>query len=262
MSEDGRPGFVDIKDALFMQKLDTLTLKHGALVLVIILMLMISGCSHEPTEEELAIVIYDEYRSLMASGKTLAALTALDRLQAYSNTDVYRQAFEEQLKKGISIGAALQSWTAQEMFKEKNRILAKDATIMKKARLPLPLEARDAWGTTMFVEFPDETQTFAFLIRSAGPDCIFKTTDDLILEQHQWSGQAGDPDSERTKIKKQAEKQYREILGTNPDTMDAVTNAETEPVVTKSGDAPEHAAQPTNVPGEKSLELDALLNSN
>lgn len=151
----------------------------------VLVLLALVGCEDKKKHAE---AIYQKARALEQEQKILQAYLMYDSLAAFEGTEPYELAKAELLKRGISIGSCLSSWTVIEMVELQN--LLKDHYNIYKQNAPSTQYASyfDAWGHPIQVKwFPKDKVVFTLF--SAGADEKEDTDDDIILgyrEQYQF----------------------------------------------------------------------------
>ena len=152
------------------------------------------GCGGEDSQEAEARAIFEKALDLERSGDIMGALAEYDKLAQYPETQVYAEASEALESEGLTIGSAFSSYTLQEMFDILNAIVDKGWTEPPDGIPLAELPEIDAWGTHYWIEYSDGKKFF-FAIRSAGPDRLLRTPDDLALYHRTSAGRqtAGPP---------------------------------------------------------------------
>lgn len=116
----------------------------------------------------------------LTQGRELEACQLALKMQAFKGAPGYDRAKAQLLARGISLEAPLESYTVKRMIDLQNKLEAERA---RRGTLPDvgPREdSPDAWGNPLRVEMITR-RTFAYMIRSAGPDQRFLTDDDLAI---------------------------------------------------------------------------------
>ncbi len=149
------------------------------------MILLLVGCEDKEKQAE---AVYQRAKKLEKEYKILQAYYMYDSLATFEGTEPYELAKAELLKRGISIGSCLNSWTVIEMVELQN--LLKDHFKAYKQKAPSVKYASyfDAWGHPIEVKwFPKDKVVFT--LYSAGGDEEDGTDDDIILgyrEQYQF----------------------------------------------------------------------------
>ena len=142
---------------------------------------ILCGCGDSgPTDEEKALAIYRKARELRRKGLTLEALQEYDRLADFKETRAFQEASSALLREGVTVGAALQSWTLKRMFDVKNGLVREGRERHADGELTVFSSQNDAWGTPILIQYSNGPK-YVYRIGSAGPDKEFNTEDDLRL---------------------------------------------------------------------------------
>ena len=143
--------------------------------------LVLTGCgSSDGDPEKQAQAIYNQAKAIETQGDVLGALKEYDRLVAYPETKAYATARNELLKKGYSLGAGPESWTAKQLVEVENELVHQGMELNPKDGLVVRLPRTDAWGQYLWVEYSTGFK-YVFRVMSAGPDGKPDTGDELAL---------------------------------------------------------------------------------
>jgi hypothetical protein len=149
---------------------------------------ILCGCGDGgPTDEEKALAIYRKARELRREGLTLEALREYDRLAAFKETRAFQEASSALLKEGITVGAALESWTLKRMFDIKNRLVREGREWHPDGELTVFASQNDAWGTPILIQYSNGPK-YSYRIVSAASDEEYHTDDDLRLYEYTKAG--------------------------------------------------------------------------
>jgi hypothetical protein len=165
------------------------------------------GCSGT-SDEEKARAICQNAQRLREQNLLHEALQEYNRLKNYTDTKAYKQAQAALMKEGLSIGASIESWTIQQMYKIKDKLLREGQDSHPKGEVMVSLTVKDGWGTFFRVQYSTNPK-YAFYVLSAGPDKTIKTSDDLRLYQ---TGAARQPHIASRPITKQQPSQVKESV--------------------------------------------------
>jgi len=146
------------------------------MILLLAGVLFFAACG--PSKEQQAQAILDKARELERLDRMPAAMREYDRLVEFKGTEIYQETEAALLKRGISIGSAETSWTIKEMYRIKNQIIREQRQEHPHGEITVPLEVKDTWGMPYFLHY-SRGDKYYFLIKSAGPDKVFATDDDL-----------------------------------------------------------------------------------
>ena len=163
--------------------MDSLKSKCGLLT-VLLVVLILGGCKNASNEKK-AQAIYDNALKLNQQQRTVEALREYDRLKEYKKTTVFKKAKAELQKDGISIGSSLESWTIQQMYKVRNKLIRQSRFRHPDGDVVVPLMTKDAWGNYIRVQYSSGSK-YAFAVLSAGLDKKLNTDDDLrLMHEHE-----------------------------------------------------------------------------
>ena len=162
--------------------MDSLKTK-GWFLTVLLVVFILGGCENAASEKE-AQAIYENALTLQKQQRTVEALKEYDRLKEFKKTAVFKKAKAELQKAGFSIGSSLESWTIQQMYKVKNKLISQDRIRHPDGDVVVPLMTKDGWENYIRVQY-STGRKYAFSIISAGPDKKLNTDDDLrLIHEH------------------------------------------------------------------------------
>ncbi|MFZ5587674.1 MAG: hypothetical protein ACOZHQ_17275 [Thermodesulfobacteriota bacterium] len=116
----------------------------------------------------------------LTQGRELEACQLALKMQAFKGAPGYDRAKAQLLARGISLEAPLESYTIRRMIDLQNKLEAERAQRGLPPEVGPREDSPDAWDTPLRVEMITR-RTFAYMIRSAGPDRRFMTDDDLAI---------------------------------------------------------------------------------
>ena len=149
---------------------------------------ILGGCGDGgPTDEEKALAICRKARELRRKGLTLEAFREYDRLAAFKETRAFQEASSALLKEGVTVGAALESWTLKRMFDIKNGLVREGRERHPDGELTVFSSQNDAWGTPILIQYSNGPK-YSYRILSAASDKEYHTDDDLRLYEYTKAG--------------------------------------------------------------------------
>ncbi len=101
-------------------------------------------------------------------------------MEQYKGTDSYALAEQKLLARGVSIAQPLHSYTIKQIVAVQNEAEQNRRKTGMLPRLGPRENFKDGWGMPLRVEFVTR-ETFVYVVRSAGPDKRYMTTDDLVI---------------------------------------------------------------------------------
>lgn len=147
---------------------------------VIVLSMLISAPAPALADQEAVNEIMEQVKFFISDDNELEACRLVTKLDKYQETEAYEGAKTELLRYGISIEAPLDSYTAKRMVKLQNKLEKNRAVTGMMPKLGDRADYKDAWGTPVRVEFVS-SKGYHYVIRSAGKDRQFFTSDDLVV---------------------------------------------------------------------------------
>lgn len=131
-------------------------------------------------DQEAVDKIMEQVKFFISDDNELEACRLVMKLDKYKETEAYEGAKADLLRYGISIEAPLDSYTVKRMVKLQNKLEKNRAATGMRPKLGLRNDYKDAWGTPVRVEFVT-SEGYHYIIRSAGSDKRFFTSDDPVL---------------------------------------------------------------------------------
>lgn len=147
----------------------------GWLGLWVALCLAQAGWAAGPEEK-----LEQEIARALTQGREMEACQLALKMKTFKGTPGYDRAKAQLLAKGISLEAPLESFTVKRMIDLQNKLEAERARQGVLPEVGPRGEDPDAWGNPLRVELITR-RSFAYMIRSAGPDQRFMTDDDLAI---------------------------------------------------------------------------------
>lgn len=129
---------------------------------------------------ETAEDVYARIKTLLEEKRVLAAAREAVRMEPYKESEAYGKTEKLLRKIGISIGDPLKSYTVKQIIDLENHEERKRAA---SGDLPSPgsrPDYQDAWDMPLRIEMMSRPNIL-YLIRSAGPDRLFMSNDDLMI---------------------------------------------------------------------------------
>lgn len=150
-----------------------------------------------PVMADTADYLWRQISGLLRQGRELEACEVATKMAPFEGHRAYIKAEKALLKRGISITSPLKSYSLKQIVALENALEAKRSVTGKLPQPGVRDGFEDAWGTALRVEMITR-RTMIYLIRSAGPDKIFFTMDDLAIgvreqQEHSLKALPGSP---------------------------------------------------------------------